>query len=107
MYFASAASLRERPGQHELGFEHCLAGLHSPIEGGAHPAQDRMAEPPLDVLNQVPGIGLIPAPIEVFGDHPKLDDEIGGEILGLNLASFLPPQARERLLVIAHDDPGV
>jgi hypothetical protein len=46
-------------------------------------------------------------PVQGFGDHAKLDDEIAGEVLRLALASFLAPEAHEGGLVIAHDDAGV
>ena len=61
----------------------------------------------LDVGDHLPGIGLIPAPIEVLGHHPKLDDEIAGQILRLGLAALFPPEPEQRLLITAHDDPGV
>ena len=63
--------LRERPGQHELGFEHGLAALHAAIEGGPHPAQDWMPDLPLHVGNDLPGVGLIPAPVELLGHRPQ------------------------------------
>ena len=62
---------------------------------------------PLDVRDDLPGIGLVPAPIEVLGGQPELDDEIAGEVLRLDLAALLPPQPQQSVLIIAHDDPGV
>ena len=53
------------------------------------------------------GIGFVPAPVKVFGDQPELDDEIAGEVLRLDLAAFFPPQAKERVFVVAHDDAGI
>src|ERR1700722_3539614 len=38
--FRQRGFFRERPRKHELGLEYGLTALHSPIEGGAHPAQD-------------------------------------------------------------------
>ena len=63
--------LREGPGQHELGLEHGAATLDPAIEGGSHPAQTRVANVPLDIGNDLPGIGLVPAPIEVLGGRPR------------------------------------
>ena len=37
----------------------------------------------------------------------KLDDEIAGQVLRLDLAALFPPQPHQSRLVIAHDDPGV
>ena len=55
----------------------------------------------------LPGIELVPAPVQILGDGPKLDNEVPGQVLRLDLASFLPPQPHQGDLVIAHDDPGV
>ena len=89
--FLSGSLLRERPRQHELGFEHGTAALDPAIEGRRHPAECRMADPPLDVGDDLTGIGLVPAPIEVLGDKAKLDDEVAGEVLRLGFAPLLPP----------------
>ena len=45
--------------------------------------------------------------VEGFGDHTELDDEVAGEVIRLDFAPLLPPQAKKGGLVIAHDDPGV
>jgi hypothetical protein len=39
--------------------------------------------------------------------NPELDDEIAGEVLGLDLAALFPPEANEGGLVIAHDDASI
>ena len=57
--------------------------------------------------NRLARVGLIPASIEVFGHHPELDDEIAGQILGLDLTPLFAPEPNERILVITHDDPGI
>ena len=36
---------------------------------------------PLDIRNDLPGIGLVPAPIEILGREAELDDEIAGKVL--------------------------
>ena len=97
----------ERPRQHELGLENCPGGLDHAVEGRRHPAHHRMLHPALDVGKDLPGIALVPAPIEGLGHHPELDDEIAGKVLRLDLAAFFPPQAEQGGLVIAHDDSGV
>ena len=50
-----------------------------------------MVDPPLDVRDDLAGIGLVPAPIEVLGDKAKLDDEVAGQVLRLRFAAFFPP----------------
>ena len=37
----------------------------------------------------------------------ELDDQVAGEVLGLDLAALFPPEPEQGGLVIAHDDPGV
>src|ERR1700686_5092275 len=66
-----------------------------------------MSDSPLDIDDDLPRIEFVRAPVQVLGDGPKLDDEIAGQILRLDLASFLPPKARQGDLVIAHDGPCV
>ena len=66
-----------------------------------------MADPALDVGDDLSGIGLVPAPVQLLGRKPELDDEIARQVLGLDLAALLPPEAEEGSLVIAHDDPGI
>src|SRR5262249_45063985 len=41
----------------------------------------------------LPGIGLIPAPVQLFGRIAKLDDEIARQVLGLSFAALFPPEA--------------
>ena len=36
-----------------------------------------MADPPLNVDDDLPGIGLVPTPIQVFSDLAKLHQQIG------------------------------
>jgi hypothetical protein len=45
----------------------------------------------LDVRDGLPGITLVPPAIEVLGREAKLDDQVGREVLGSDLASFLLP----------------
>ena len=78
----------EVPGQHELGFEHRPARLHPPIEGCPHPAQTRVPDMLLDVGDNLAGVGLVPAAIEVFGDGPELDDEVADRSSGSTSPRF-------------------
>ena len=66
-----------------------------------------MKDPPLDVGNDLPGIGLVPTPVQRPRCQAELDDEVARKVLGLDLAPFFPPEADEGGLVVAHDDPGV
>ena len=61
----------------------------------------------LNVGDDLPGIGLVPAPVQLLGGGPELDDEVAGQVLGLDLAALFLPQAVPGPLVVAHDDPGV
>jgi hypothetical protein len=61
----------------------------------------------LGVNDYLASIGLIPAPIQVFGCQPKLDNEVALQVLRLDLASFFAPEPQERSLIVAHDYPGV
>ena len=66
-----------------------------------------MPDAALDIGEDLAGIALIPGPIEGLGREPELDDEVAGEVLGLDLAALLAPEAEQGGLVIPHDDPGV
>jgi hypothetical protein len=45
----------------------------------------------LDIGNDLAGIGLVPAPVQVLGRKPKLDDEVAREVLRLDFPSLFPP----------------
>ena len=66
-----------------------------------------MAGPLLDICDDPPGIGLVPAPVKLLGGEAELHDQIAGQVLRLDLAALFPPQPQQGGLVIAHDDPGV
>ncbi len=66
-----------------------------------------MPDMPLHVGDDLPGIGLIPAPIELLGHHPELDDEVAGEVLWLDLAALFSPEPQQGEFIVAHNDPGV
>ena len=50
-----------------------------------------MPDPALDLGEDLAGIAFEPAPIEGFGDHPELDDEVAGQVLRLDLAALFSP----------------
>jgi hypothetical protein len=66
-----------------------------------------MPQPMLDAFDGQPGVALVPMPVKGFGHQPELDDEVAGEVLRLDLASFLAPQAEQGGFIVAHNDPGV
>jgi hypothetical protein len=107
MYFSAAASFREGPRQHELRFKDRSARFYAAIERRRHPAESRMSDMLLNVNDHLGRIGLVPAPIELLGNGPKLHDEVAGQVLRPGLAALLPPKAEESALIAAHDDPGI
>jgi hypothetical protein len=66
-----------------------------------------MPDLPLDVRDEVTGIRLVPAPVQILGGQAELDDEVTGEVLWFHLAAFFSPESKKRRLIAAHDDPGV
>ena len=98
---------RERPRQHEFGLEDRPAARDHAIKGRPHPAEHGMPEPMLDAFDGLPGIALVPMPVEGFGRQPELDDEVAGEVFRLDFAPLLAPQADQGGFIVAHDDPGV
>jgi hypothetical protein len=66
-----------------------------------------MLDPPLDVLDGIPGIAFVPRPIQVLGDATELDDEVLTEVFRFDLASLFSPKPDQTCFIVAHDDPGV
>ncbi len=69
--------LRERPRQHEFALEH-VSAFDTTIEGCRHPRKGRMAGPLLDICDDPPGVGLIPAPVKLLGSKAELHNQIAG-----------------------------
>jgi hypothetical protein len=55
----------------------------------------------------MPGVALVPEPVELLGRDSELDDKIAGAILRLNLTSFLLPETEEGGFIMAHDNSGI
>jgi hypothetical protein len=53
------------------------------------------------------GVALMPGAIELLGRGSELYDEVAGQVLRLDLAPFLAPQADQGCFIAAHDDPRV
>ena len=66
-----------------------------------------MPDPPLDVLDDLPRVDLVPAPIEVFGHAAELNYEVAGDILRLDLSALLLPQTDQGGFILTHDDPRI
>src|SRR5215813_8883986 len=62
--------LRERPRQHEFRFEHRAAAFNDPVQGRSHPADHRVANPALDISDELPGRALVPLPIDALSCEP-------------------------------------
>ena len=107
MCFSSRRLLGERPRQHELGLENCPGALDHAVQSGGQKPDHRMLHPSLDRRDNLPGVALVPMPVERFGRDAELDDEIARKVLRLGLAAFLPPEAQEGDLVSTHDNPGI
>ena len=61
----------------------------------------------LHIRDNLPRISLVPASIEFFGDCPKLDNEVAGEVLRLDLTAFLAPKVHQGSFVLPHNNSGV
>ena len=94
MCFSAAAFLRERPWQHELGLEH--RARSSTIRQASPPSSAyRVLHLALHLGHDLAGVALVPVPVEVFGHGAELDDQVVGEIFGLDLASLFAPKPNQ------------
>jgi hypothetical protein len=50
-----------------------------------------MLNPPLDVLDGMAGVALIPAPIEILSNGTELHDQVVREVFRFGLAALLAP----------------
>jgi hypothetical protein len=55
---------------------------------------------PLDVRNRLACIGFVPAPIKILGRGPKLDNQVAGQVLWLDLAALFPPKPEQRVFAL-------
>jgi hypothetical protein len=69
--FFNRTFFRERPWQHEPGFEHSAGFLHKPIERGGHPGHRAVDRTALNVRDAVARVGLIPAAVKVSVAKPS------------------------------------
>jgi len=61
----------------------------------------------LHVRKELTGIGLVPSPVKLLGRNAELDDKIAGQVLRFDLTALFAPEAVQRGLIVAHNDPGV
>jgi hypothetical protein len=54
--------------------------------------QYRMADVSPDVGEDLAGVGLIPAPVQLLGSDAKLDHEVGRKVPRLDFPTFLTPE---------------
>jgi hypothetical protein len=66
-----------------------------------------MPQPMLNAFDRLPGVALVPMPVEGFSHEPELDDEVAGQVLRLGLSTLFLPEAEDGAFVAAHDDPSV
>jgi hypothetical protein len=99
--------LGKGPGQHEFGLEDRPAAGDDAVKRRTHPPEHLVPEPMLHAFDGLPGVALVPMPVEGFSREAELDDEVAGEVLRLGLAPLFPPEAQEGRFIGAHDDPSV
>ncbi len=61
----------------------------------------------LDILEDLPGIALEPVPIEIFGHNPELNDEVSGEVFGLDFPRLLFPQPQQCSFIVSQNNSSV
>jgi hypothetical protein len=64
-------------------------------------------ELPLDIGDDLPGIGLVPAAVQLLGGQAELNGEVARKVLWRDLSSFLAPKPQQSRFVTAHNDPGI
>jgi hypothetical protein len=73
LYLSAAASSESDHGSIELGLENGITALDPTVERRRHPPECRVPKVLLDVGDDLAGIGLIPAPVQVLGREAKLN----------------------------------
>jgi hypothetical protein len=71
MRFSAAASSENDHGSVNLALEHRPAGRDHAVKRRPHPSEHRMPQPMLDALDGLPGVALVPEPVEVLGREPQ------------------------------------
>src|SRR5262249_4448247 len=84
-----------------------LGRIIDAIERRRHPADHRVPNPALDVLDNLSSCALVRAPIEALGREPELHEQVTRIIRRLCLTPLLLPKPEEGGLVAPHDNPCV
>jgi hypothetical protein len=66
-----------------------------------------MKDLPLHLSDGKTAVFLVPKSVQMLGDRAELHQEIAGQVFPLDLAAFLPPEAEQGGLIVAHDDASV
>jgi hypothetical protein len=69
---------RKIPGQHELGLEYGPRGLNPAVQGRRHPAVYRVKHLPLHLGDDLPGVLLVPVPVQLLGHAAELNQQVAG-----------------------------
>jgi hypothetical protein len=77
------------------GFEYRPAACDLPVEGRRHPSERWMADPLLNVCNEPPAIGLVPAPVELLRSEAELHYQIARQVLRIGFAALFAPQPQQ------------
>ena len=85
---ASRRRLSENDQQHEFGLENRLGRLDPAVECCRHPSDGGMPDLPLDVRDEVTGIGLVPAPVQSLGGQAELDERLPERSCGATSPRF-------------------
>ena len=107
IYFSAAASSENDQGSMNLDSNTASLACMRPSRVARHPAQHGMADMRLHVRDHLSGIGLIPAAIEILCHCTKLHEKVAGQIRRFGLAALFAPEPKQRLFILAHDDPGI
>jgi hypothetical protein len=105
--FLGRGFFRKRPWQHEFRFKDRAGALDDAVKRRSHPADHRVANPALDISDELPGRALVPLPIEALSREPELHKQVLRIIWRLRLAPLFSPEPEERRLIPAHNDPRV
>ena len=52
------------------------------------------------VMSDLAGVLFVPPPVQRLGHRAELDQEVAGQVFGIELAPLLVPKAEQRRLVV-------
>jgi hypothetical protein len=61
----------------------------------------------LHLGDDLPGIFLVPVPVQVLGHAAELDQEVAGQVFRLDFTALFSPKPKQGRLVLSHDDPRI